>query len=225
MRKYSKKGLEKPIILTELVSFLEDTQLVSDENAEGRYGSTADENNITTLIKQDAYWSKYVYRDSMVSTRSFIDIALKDLTLIDGHDIYPINIKTSKLDTSDNVLSKQGFLYALTSMTIEELPGQMTWDKFLELFSAHTVNIPNKDYWYLVFDKSNMQNVFLRGSKQIINWKSNPSNDIQIDWKKEVLSTEKGYSYKESCENIIYTLKDAAMKRNKRDFNLRNFTL
>ena len=121
--------------------------------------------------------------------------------------IHVINIKTTK-GTTDNATSMVGFIYALTDLTIEELPTFATEKTLIDLVNTRGVDIPNKDYWFLTFDKNDMNNVFIRGSKQIVNWKSNPSNKLQINWKKEWETDYPDYSYEESKQNIIGGLQE-----------------
>ena len=50
--------------------------------------------------------------------------------------------------------------------------------------------------------------MFLFEPKQIVNWKSNPSNKLQINWKKEWETDYPDYSYEESKQNIIGGLQE-----------------
>ena len=101
----------------------------------------------------------------------------------DGKTKHVVNIKTS-IGSTDNATSKIGFLYALTDMEPEEMPGNMNWKKFIELLNERESDIPLKDYWFLCVDKKDSSNVLIRGAKQINCWKenANPANMLQIDW-------------------------------------------
>jgi len=102
-----------------------------------------------------------------------------------------------------------GFIYALTDLDIHELPTSATEKTLLEYVNKRGNDIPYKDYWYLTFNKNDMNDVFIRGSKQIVNWKANPSNKLQINWSKEWETEYPNYSYEQSKENIIGGLKEA----------------
>lgn len=192
-----------PKILLDLVEDLKKANLIAEENinGEGRVASLVDEKTITIWIKNHPKWSRYYIE---VPARKPGDFLFRD----DENDlIHVINIKTTK-GTTDNATSMVGFIYALTDLTIEELPSKATEKTLLEYVDKRGVDIPMKDYWYLTFNKENMNEVFIRGAKQIVNWKSNPSNKLQINWSKEWETEYPNYSYEESKNNIIGGLKE-----------------
>ena len=59
--------------------------------------------------------------------------------------------------------------------------------KMNELIQNHKADIPQKDYWFLCINKKNSSEIMVRGAKQINNWvvNINPSNILQINWKKK----------------------------------------
>ena len=65
----------------------------------------------------------------------------------------------------------------------------MNFMKMNELIKAHKADIPQKDYWFLCINKKNSSEIMVRGAKQINNWvvNINPSNILQVNWKKEKL--------------------------------------
>ena len=74
-----------------------------------------------------------------------------------------------------------------------------------DLIKQHGKNIPEKDYWFLCVDKNNSSNILIRGTKQINNWvpNINPSNVLQVNWKKEKLLPPAERTYEETLEIII----------------------
>jgi hypothetical protein len=60
-----------------------------------------------------------------------------------------------------------------------------------------------------------MKHVFVRGAKQIVNWKHNPSNYLQINWKSEWNTIENGYSFDESYFNIMNGMRECVQKLQK----------
>ena len=129
----------------------------------------------------------------------------------DGETKYVVNIKTS-IGSSDNATSKIGFLYALTDMEPEEMPGNMSWRKFMELLNSRKADIPTKDYWFLCVDKNDSSNVMIRGTKQINCWHENPTNLLQIAWKNEktLLAIER--TYDEAYEVLVGGIKRCLQK-------------
>jgi len=192
-----------PTILLDIVEDLKSANLIAEGNVngEGRAASLVDEEHITNWIKSHKKWGEY-YID--VPARKPGDFYLKD---VENDLIHVINIKTTK-GTTDNATSMVGFIYALTDLTIEELPSFATEKTLLEYVKERGVDNPLKDYYYLTFNKNDMNDVFIRGSKQIVNWSANPSNKLQINWSKEWVTEHPNYSYEESKNNIIGGLKE-----------------
>jgi hypothetical protein len=192
-----------PKILLELCQDLESASFIAENNVngEGRLASLIDEGNIKNWMKNHTKWCKF-YKE--VSIRKTGDFHLKD----DENDlIHIINIKTTKGST-DNATSMVGFLYALTDLTITELPSFASEKDLVQLVKTRANDIPFKDYYYLTFDKNNMNKVFIRGAKQIVNWVPNASNKLQINWSKEWASDFPNYSYEQTKHNIIGGLRN-----------------
>lgn len=196
-----------PQILIDLVEYLKTNNLVAESNinGEGRVASLKDEESVITFLKESDKFSKYVVD---VAARKAGDFYLLDY---DSVTIHIINIKTTSGST-DNATCKIGFLWAFTDMQLDELPSNINLLKWHELMEKRKTDNPNRDYWYLTFDKRDMTNVFLRGAKQIINWKHNPSNYLQINWKSEWNTPEKGYSFDESYFNIMNGMRECFQK-------------
>jgi len=197
-----------PQILLDVLTYLKTNKLVAEKNVngEGRMGSLKDEETIIQFLKKSKKFSKYVID---VEARKAGDFYLLDY---DGITIHIVNIKTTT-GTTDNATCKIGFLWAFTDIELDELPGNITLKNWYNLMSKRKSNISNRDYWYLTFDKKNMSNVFLRGAKQIVNWKFNPSNFLQIDWKKEWQTKEQSYSFEQSYSNIMGGMKECIRKK------------
>jgi len=192
-----------PTILLELVEDLKKSDLISENNinGEGRVASLIDEETITNWIKSHPKWNQFYIE---VPARKPGDFYLKD---DENELIHVINIKTTK-GTTDNATSMVGFIYALTDLSIEELPSFAIEKTLLEYVNKRGIDNPLKDYWFLTFNKNDMNQVFLRGAKQIVNWNTNPSNKLQINWKKEWNTEYPNYSYEQSKNNMIGGLKE-----------------
>ena len=188
-----------PKILEDITNAVSDKKIKIAEGIEGedRVASLKDEGTVIDFLLTTNL-SKYILKDK---ARKFGDMTVLDY---DGQTKYVVNIKTS-IGSSDNATSKIGFLYAFTDMEPEEMPGQMNWIKFLELLELRKANIPNKDYWFLCVDKNDSSNVTIRGAKQINCWveNANPSNMLQINWKKEKVLPPKIQTYDEAFDVIV----------------------
>ena len=187
-----------PSILKDIRDWLKNYQIqISDAvEGEGRGGSLKDEGSI-----KKALWTS-PYKD-----RIFDEKLRKcgDMTVLDYNgDIHVVNIKTS-LGGTDNCFSKCGLVYALTDLKADQLPSSMNFMKMNELIKAHKADIPQKDYWFLCINKKNSSEIMVRGAKQINNWvvNINPSNILQVYWKKEKLCDPVDRTWDEAYETII----------------------
>lgn len=184
-----------PKILNDLVKALQSANIKSVKKSdEGRVDSKNDENNIFNWIQKQP---KFKGRVRQAGLRQFGDLVVTD----DKGDDHYVNIKTTT-GGSDNAFSKLGFLWAFTDLPIENLPKSISNDKWFELICKHKKDI-GRDYWFLSFNKSNMNEVSLRGVKQIENWAKNPTNNLQINWKKEHETKVKKYTFEEAFERVI----------------------
>ncbi len=187
-----------PKILEDIRDWLKTYQIQISEavEGEGRGGSLKDEGSI-----KSALWNS-PYKDKV-----FDEKARKcgDMTVLDYNgDIHVVNIKTS-LGGTDNCFSKCGLVYALTDLKADQLPSSMNFMKMNELIKAHKADIPQKDYWFLCINKKNSSEIMVRGAKQINNWvvNINPSNILQVNWKKEKLCEPVERTWDEAYETII----------------------
>jgi hypothetical protein len=189
-----------PKVLEDVAHALREKKISISEavEGEGRGGSLKDEGTIIRFLKDDP-----VLGDNILSqeARRFGDMTVLDY---DGVTEYVVNIKTS-IGSSDNATSKIGFLYALTDMEPEEMPGNMNWEKFDDLLKSRKADIPTKDYWFLCIDKNDSSNVMIRGAKQINCWQenANPANLLQINWKKEKTLLPMERTYDEAYDVLV----------------------
>jgi hypothetical protein len=184
-----------PKILNEMVESLKTAKLIAvTEDDEGRVNSKKDEANVIKWLMEQPQFHGRVRE---VGLRQFGDMIVTDY---DGQDHY-VNIKTSA-GSSDNAFSKLGFLYAYTDIPVEDMPSSISDKKWFELMMAHKKDI-GRDYWYLMLDKSNMNNVMVRGVKQIQNWVYNPTNNLQVNWKKECTCSPKETSFDQSFKDVV----------------------
>ena len=188
-----------PRILSDIVSFLKQHPICISKKIEGeaRVASLIDEGVIKKTLLNSPF-QKYIVSEK---PRSFGDIFILDYDL---QKKYPVNIKTS-IGGCDNCCSKGGFVYAFTSLEPENIPRRMNFIKMNELLHKFKADILHKDYYFLCIDKKNSTNVMIRGSKQIRHWKVNinPSNILQINWKKEKNSDPIDRSWDEAYNVII----------------------
>jgi hypothetical protein len=168
-----------PSILIDIVCELKTASLTGlTETEDGRIGSVFDEKAIIDFLQNTTKFSNKIVKPDK---RKFYD-----MLVIDGANSYPINIKTTTGKIPDNAFNKLSFLYAFTDLSENELGNSVRDKKFISLITTRKKDL-DRDYFYLCIDKNDNTNITIRGLKEINCWcpNANPSNILQIDWKKE----------------------------------------
>lgn len=190
-----------PKILNDIVQALSKSNLKAvTEDVEGRVNSKKDENKIIAWLSKQPQFEGRI-KDSP-TLRGFADMEVID----DDGVAHMVNIKTS-LGYNDNAFSKLGLLWSLTDMTIDDFKSLKINNKVGDKQFADLVlerkKDTNRDYWYLSVDKNDFSKVMVRGVKQIVNWLMNPTNNLQIVWKKEHNCDPGSKPFDEVFEDII----------------------
>lgn len=130
-----------------------------------------------------------------------------------------INLKLTDCKSSDNSANKQSIYYSITGLTT--YPNSSTWNKFLdELCDAKAKNQIKKqrhkptEYHYLVKNKLT-GDVLLKPIFDIHNYVSNPSNDLQINWKHEFAHSEyyiEDANYPEKVQELLVCIQNSVKK-------------
>lgn len=189
-----------PQILIDIQEYLKQFRIqISDAvEGEGRGGSLKDEGSIKSALMSHETFQYHVIDEK---ARKFGDMVVLDYN---KNTQYVVNIKTS-IGSTDNAFSKAGVVYALTDLAPETIPKAMNFAKMDELIQKNRAHIPGRDYWFLCVDKNDSSNVMVRGAKQVRHWivNINPSNVMQIDWKKEKKSSPICRNWEESYEVLV----------------------
>ena len=160
-------------------------QHVSDANcdmkyqhADGRVDSIEHEGEIVKCLQQ-----QFGERIRVAKVRWWYDILL--------HDYYcgwiPVNIKTTTMRTSDNVGNLTICAYAYTNLNVgfDKKRNIGYWKERLPVAIANKrqLNRSNRDYYFLVVNKSNPADVVVNGLRGIDCLTCNASNlPFQIKW-------------------------------------------
>ena len=120
-----------------------------------------------------------------------------------------INLKLTDCKSSDNSVNKPSIYYSITGLT--KYPYSSNWNKFIDkLEEAKTTNNIKKkrdkqsEYHYLVKNKLT-GDVLMKPIFDIHTYVSNPSNDLQIDWKHE-FATSDYHTEDDDYENKVKSL-------------------
>lgn len=105
-----------------------------------------------------------------------------------------INLKLTDCKSSDNSMNKPSIFYSITGLTT--YPYSSNWNDFIERIRdaglAHQIKKQRHkptEYHYLVKNKLT-GDVLLKPVFDIHTYVSNPSNDLQINWKNEFLHSD-----------------------------------
>lgn len=169
---------------------------------DGRINSIEDEESIINYIKSLFSQENIIEAPS----RFWYDICLKF-----DDNIFPINIKSTKGDTADNISSKEGLYYALTGRD----PKEDKISKF-EKFNSNLIQYYNptckEDYYFIVFLKEKRK-LFFSSLKRIPTVIPNGNNlPFQCKWSQENLTYTKR-TPEEQGEYLMNTYISSFIKR------------
>jgi len=126
----------------------------------------------------------------------------------------PFNLKLTTGGT-DNAFNKVAIIYSISGIEIKNK--NMNYNKFFKILKEY----PKKntrdrmtEYHYLVINKTNGK-VLVKSIFDIHSYKSNPSNDLQIDWSNEFKYIEfviPDMNVKEKIQELIKTIQISVQK-------------
>lgn len=189
-----------PSYLTDAVTYLSGLVTINEDHEDGRVNSIADEETVIQLLEE-----KYGDAVERPKAREFFDVRLF------GH---PIQIKSSSYSkgASDNFSSKAAILYALTSLSEEEIQKVRGWESFESSLLQYANEENDRDYYIISVNKDD-STVHLSSLKSLNKLTPNGNNlPFQIQWKKNIETVERNYdeaysfivgAYKESVKRKI----------------------
>lgn len=186
-----------PLIMYKIQKFLQSqTIILSNENKDGRVNSTLDEDIIIKLLI-----NKFNTKIKCPKYRMWYDILAFDYR----HGWIPINIKTTTTLTKDNTGNLAMCVYAYTDENLDihkqqtYTNGKMSNILFTKLKSKKYNMNNKKDYYFLVLNKTNKNDIIINSIKGLSVLTPNINNlPFQICWDKNRI-----YKY----ENIIKKVK------------------
>jgi len=151
-------------ILNEICIYLKNKKFnLSLQQNDGRINSILNENEILQLIEQK-------FNIDIPPSRDWADFYI---------DKMPVNIKITTTNTADNVSSKKGVYYALTGQIYS---GNGQWEDYLKQLKQN-IQDTDKDYYFLVVNKNNTNDIFINSLKQVSSLQANGNNlPFQIKW-------------------------------------------
>ena len=170
-----------PKMLVKIKFFLKKQNIIfSKKTLDGRINSSLDEDNIIAILKNSKY-SKYIILPEM--KRCWYDIVVCD-------EIYgkiPVNIKTTTMENADNVGNLAIVVQAYTNynLNLKEKCDNGKASKILyKYLKEDKININiKKDYFFLVFNKNNKNDIYINsvlGLKFLT--RNNNNLPFQVKW-------------------------------------------
>src|SRR3990167_10011116 len=158
-----------PKELKEIVAFLKSENIkLSAKNRDGRINSSFNETRILDILSTK-------FKIEIPRSRGWFDFAIQE------EEFYPVNIKITDTTHADNLNCKLGIYYSLTGK-MPDFPNEVSW---LDYFEKLKVNIGEnqKDYYFLVVNKSNTKDIFINTLKSLTTLQPNGNNlPFQCKW-------------------------------------------
>ena len=164
-----------PNIVFELYEFLVKAKVdISGGNVDGRIASIEKEEVVV-----DSIMKRF---DTCVKPppRHWYDFAIVDN---DRTLYFNVKLSTGRID---NANQKKGIIHSLTTVPISSIPNNMNFNKFFRLVNDNLLDERDyfREYYYVYIDKID-HTVIIKSMLDIVHYKSNPCNFLQIDWKQE----------------------------------------
>lgn len=147
---------------------------------DGRVNSNFDEDEIINILI-----NRFGNRIKRPSIRNWFDVGIYD----NYYGWLPVNIKSTKTTTSDNVGNLALCVYSYTNQNLDLNNtydnGQMATILFEKLKNKQYNYKHKKDYYFLVLNKNNNNDVIINSVKGLSNLTSNINNlPFQVRWDK-----------------------------------------
>jgi hypothetical protein len=188
-----------PTELTEAVNYLSGLVTINEDHEDGRVNSIADEETVIVLLEE-----KYGDNVERPKAREFFDVRLF------GH---PVQIKSSSYSkgASDNFSSKAAILYALTTLTEEEVMSVRGWEKFESSLLQFANEDNDRDYYIISVNKDD-SSVHLSSLKSLKKLTPNGNNlPFQIQWKNNIETVDR--TFEDAYRFIIGAYKSSVQKK------------
>lgn len=172
---------------------------LSRKTADGRINAAINEDEIIALIQEK-------FNISVPRSRAWYDFAIED-----GSDFLPINIKVTDTSHADNLNCKLGLYYALTGRK-PHFQNEIGWLRFFEELRKNFGYDKTHDYYFLVVNKTNLNDVFCTTLKGIKTLQPNGNNlPFQSRWRDNRVAQER--SFEDASQMLLSTLGDSIKLR------------
>lgn len=159
-----------PNLLIQIVEFLKNHPVIlSKQSRDGRINSAFNEDEIFHLLESHFAINRPNMRDWV------------DFSFYENDIFYPVNIKVSTTKTTDNLNCKLGIYYALTGK-IPPFSNGVSWECYFKNLKEN-MQENSKDYYFLIINKDNPNDVFASSLKCLESILPNGNNlPFQAKW-------------------------------------------
>lgn len=159
-----------PNLLCEMVAFLQRQNLhLSKSSRDGRINSAFNEDEIFNLLEAN-------FAINRPNMRDWVDFSFE----VEGA-FYPVNIKVSTTQTTDNLNCKLGIYYALTGQ-IPPFSNGVDWETYFRTLKQN-LQENSKDYYFLIVNKEDSRDIFATSLKSLRHIIPNGNNlPFQAKW-------------------------------------------
>lgn len=160
-----------PRKLIKIKEFLVNDKLaLSSYLKDGRLNSSFNEDEVIRKIKT-------TFDINEPNSRQWFDFSFEEDNIF-----YPVNIKVTTTTTADNLNCKLGIYYALTGI-LPDFSNEINWLRYFEKLNDNIGTHTNKDYYFLIINKNNPQEIFINTLRGIKTLQPNGNNlPFQCKW-------------------------------------------
>ena len=177
--------------------------------SDGRINAAFNEDEIISIIQER-------FDIIVPRCRAWYDFAIED-----GKDFIPVNIKVTDTTHDDNLNCKLGLYYALTGRK-PAFQNEIAWLPFFEELHKNFGYDKNHDYYFLIVNKRDRNDIFCTTLKSLRTLQPNGNNlPFQSRWKdnREPLSR----SFDSAASMLLTTLGQSIKLRADIYFNFKRF--
>lgn len=205
-----------PKILADVCQHLANNNFkISSNSTDGRINSAINEDEILNYIEV-SFQSYSGYRIVRPNARDWFDFAIEN-----NDEFYPINIKVTNTTTSDNLNCKLGIYYALTGLK-PAFGNEINWLNFFEKLHTSFGKYQDKDYYFLIVNKTDLKDVFCSTLRCIQNLTPNGNNlPFQSRWKDNHYLVDR--TFDEAAKFIMNTFGESIKLRSDIYFNFKKY--
>ena len=190
-----------PLILTEVVSYLNSIEISISKKRDGRLASTEDEDTVFDLLVEK-FGTENIIREP--KNRWWWDYTVFG---------YPVNFKSSTYSTADNFSSKGAILYALTNLPDKEIDKMNScgWKKFQNALKNNSNEDNGRDYYIISLNKVTNE-VHLSSLKTLTKIVPNGSNlPFQIKWADNLQPVQR--THRQAYEFLVECYKQSVFQK------------